>query len=188
MSHVSFSARHEAAHAVVAIYLGLSISKVTIESSVMGNYLAGGCVLFNGLPETATDVDCRFRHMQLLVTLVAPRVDAARHPVTGEMPNVAYASDDELFVQLSAELGIPDEQLRSWREWITSYASAILALPHVEDAIDAVAKELGKSTIVPPDMVRNILSLYEGGYPASVLVPHLPEWPPTQDNGFYVDP
>ena len=158
MNPPSLTARHEAAHAVVAAHFDLPMCEITIVPSVVEGRHFAGCVLLAEIPED------REQLVAYAATALAARVDAKRG-VWVDIPESSYAADDRRVREIAKSLNVPDEKYEDWRSIMLELTSKVLNVACISEAIEAVAYELDKHKTITPEAVMGLLLLFRDSYP-----------------------
>jgi len=160
MTNPSPVARHEAAHAVVAECIGLTVEEVTIKPSFRIDPLTGERVDVAGRTLVRYCPDTAGRELAG-IALAAARIEVERgFEWKGPGRMVDYDSDEEKLRTLAAESGIRDDEFAAWRQSLDDRARRILYRPDVTEAVRAIALELDKLQTIPPEMVGDTWQLY----------------------------
>jgi hypothetical protein len=153
------NARHEAAHSVVAVRLGLPLLQTDIKRRTFP--LGDGRL---GLSHGFTEVDpAETAHRQSDPTYLMARATfaaagaAAEHLSGTPVGHVAYANDVDAVVGSAKALGVSDDDLPTF---IIDRANEAIDLLHVDDGVawDRVAIALQRKRVLTGDEVRKIVA------------------------------
>jgi hypothetical protein len=158
MMFISEAAMHEAAHAVVAAYLRIPFSYVTIRPRVLGGLKTGGHVQLRRRNHPATVPESE------AIMALAARVEIALHSWDGEIPEESYIDDEAKLIALSKGMGIADSDFRAWRDALFQRAREIVAIPYVSNAIEAVTNALEYKKRIFQAEVRAVLGMYKAAH------------------------
>jgi hypothetical protein len=146
---------HESAHAVVALYLDISIKEVTIRKDAD----SAGHTLFHNVESIAEPIE----RMNFATALLAARasVELLCPEFTDER---AYESDERGVLTVSGFLCSTEEECRAFEKWRAECfdrAQEIVRRPHISSAIQLLANDLMKSKVALADHVRRLLGACE---------------------------
>lgn len=158
MIRVSSIAIHEAGHTVVAAFLHLPFTSVSIRP----DRVSGGRVTYQRINKwitsvrvfvakgdafvSRTEADIQSitgtRKTNLAVVTLAARAAVDSHRFTGEVSEDDYKYDEENLRQVADALAVPAIYYDAWRYELLERAQEIVSIPYVAQAIRLVAVSL----------------------------------------------
>jgi hypothetical protein len=159
--HITLSeaAVHEAGHAVVAAYLRVPFTHVTIKP---GRDHDGYIRVGAWTTKAASRATRQIINSAVVVLAARAAIEMPEIQWNGQISEDSYAGDDEDFRQCGMAIKIADEDMQEWRHTLILLARELVAIADIKIAIMLVAANLDRQyaltrTGLPSKHVRHLL-------------------------------